>query len=95
MRGVLPLHDDVAVIVELLGEHRHLPADPVDDDAGLLRLSLRALVSAGQRTLESLDDGVEGDALLPLDAAQCLDLDLHLALLAHHGSTWRAVMIWV
>ena len=65
--GVLPLPHDVAVLVELLGVDVDLAGVGVDRDDGLLGGLGHALVGGDQGVGQSLEEGVDGDALLPLD----------------------------
>ena len=69
---VLPLTDDVAVLVELLGVDVHLPAVGVDGDDRFLRRVGHALVGRDQGVGESVEEGVHGDALLALEDLQGL-----------------------
>ena len=80
--GVLPLADDLLLVVELLGEHGHVAAVAVDHDPRPLGGVGLALVGGGEGALERADDRLEGDALLALEEAQLIDRDLHVAVLS-------------
>src|SRR6185369_9120717 len=76
-----------AVRPGLAGEHGHLTGPAVDHHPGVggpglvvvIRLVLDAgvLVGLEQRGLDRLDQGLEGEVVLPLDAAQLGDADFH------------------
>ena len=63
--GVLPLADDVAVFVQLLGVDLHLPRFGVDGDPGLLGGAGAALVGGHQGVGESVEDLLDRHPPLP------------------------------
>ncbi len=79
VRGVLPLVDDVAVLVELLAVHDDLAGVRVDGDPGLLGGARGALVGRDERVGEGIENGVRGDALVSCHRFECFEhfVDVH------------------
>ena len=75
--GVVPLAQDGAGLVDLRREDRDLPGGAVERDPGVRLVVLGVLVGGQQRRLDRLHDQVEGDVLLPLQAAEHVHVDLH------------------
>ncbi len=75
---VVPLADDGAVLVELLGHHADLAALGVDLDQRLLGGVGHALVGGDERVGQGLEQDLEVDALLPFDDPERLhQLEVH------------------
>ena len=67
---VVPLPDDVAVLVELLAVDADLARLGVDGDDGLLGRTRASLVGGHQRVGQGVEKGLDGDALVARDLAQ-------------------------
>ena len=77
-RGVVPLADDGAVLIELLGHNRDFAALGVDLDQRFLGGVRHALVGGDERVGQSLEQDLEVDALLPFDDPEGLhQLEVH------------------
>ena len=72
VRGVVPLADDLALLVELLGDDVDVAGLDVDLDERLLGGVRHALVRGDERVGERLEHDLDGDALLALDVLQRL-----------------------
>ena len=77
-RGVVPLADDAAVLVELLGDDTDLAALGVDLDQRLFGGVGHPLVGGHERVGQSLEQDLEVDPLLPFDDPEGLhQLEVH------------------
>ena len=78
LRGVVPLADQLAVGVEFAGEDDDVTGRAVDLHPGVGGGRL-VVVPVGRRQsgLDRVDERVEGDVLLALDAAQGSKIELH------------------
>ena len=77
-RGVVPLADDPAVLVEFLRDHPDLAALGVDLDERLLGGVGHPLVGRHERVGQSLEQDLEVDPLLPFDDPEGLhQLEVH------------------
>ena len=76
-RGVVVLLLDLTVGADVLGPDDDVAALAVDGDPGVRHRVRRVPVGGEQRRLERVDERLEGDLLLPLDAAQGGEVDRH------------------
>ncbi len=72
VRRVVPLLDDLAFLVELLGDDVDVAGLDVDLDQRLVRRVGHPLVRGHQRVRERLEHDLDGDALLALDRVERL-----------------------
>ena len=80
VRGVVPLADDVAVLVELLAVDADLTRVGVDGDEGLLGGVGQPLVGGDERVGQRLEQGLDRDPLVPGDLPQRVEeLEVGLA----------------
>ncbi len=72
LRRVVPLPDDVAVLVELLAVDPDITGVRIDGDHGLLGRVRHALVGRHERVGQGVEQGVDADALVSGDLLQRL-----------------------
>jgi hypothetical protein len=75
--GVVELPDPVALVVDLCSHHGDVAALAVEDHPCVLGGPGRLLVRREEGLLDRLDEDVEGDLLLALEAAQDVQINVH------------------
>jgi hypothetical protein len=77
--GVFKLANRGAVVVHLDRDHRHLASAAIDARPRMRVCAFCALIRNQQRRFDRLDQQIEGDVLLALEAAQRGHVDVHRA----------------
>ena len=88
--GVVPLTHDVALDVELLAVDPDLAGVRVDGDDCLLGRVRQPLVGSDERVGESVEERVDGDALVPCDLPECIE---ELEVSGAHGAMTLSVAV--
>ena len=85
--GVVEFSDHLTLVVDLAGPHGHVAGLAVELDASVLGRAVRALVGHQQRRLDGLYHQVQREVLLPDQAFQCCDVDIHQVSFLRSNST--------